>query len=237
MTEVNAAELRRLKRRERIVATARELFLAEGYHAASMSAVAAALGGSKGTLYNYFISKEDLFAAVVEADCEEIRRDALPILSDLTAPIADVLARVGEAILVQLHKDRRLALYRVVVAEAVRTPEIARRFYEVGPRFGGDRLAEYLQRAHDAGFIQTPDPRAAADHFISLCRGDRYFRRVLNLESLPSRADLRRDAEAATAIFLGGLAAAAEPTAPKKQSPEIIPPPLLIKNPAPFSAN
>ena len=45
-------------RREGILDVARGVFLSEGYATASMSTIAAKLGGSKGTLYNYFKSKE-----------------------------------------------------------------------------------------------------------------------------------------------------------------------------------
>jgi AcrR family transcriptional regulator len=53
-------------RRQAIMQIARDIFLEEGYAAASMSAIAARLGGSKGTLYNYFASKEELFKAVIQ---------------------------------------------------------------------------------------------------------------------------------------------------------------------------
>ena len=45
-------------RRELILDVASEVFLKEGYAATSMSEIAARLGGSKGTLYNYLKSKE-----------------------------------------------------------------------------------------------------------------------------------------------------------------------------------
>ena len=47
----------------------REVFFEQGYTAASMSTIAARLGGSKGTLYNYFKSKEELFEAQVRDMC------------------------------------------------------------------------------------------------------------------------------------------------------------------------
>ena len=46
------------QRREAILQVAREVFFEYGYSAASMSTIAARLGGSKGTLYNYFKNKE-----------------------------------------------------------------------------------------------------------------------------------------------------------------------------------
>src|SRR6204780_5843981 len=57
------------ERREHILKVAREVFFEYGYSAASMSQIAARLGGSKGTLYNYFKSKEELFEAQVRDLC------------------------------------------------------------------------------------------------------------------------------------------------------------------------
>ena len=53
-------------RRKAILATAREMFLDQGYKPVSMSAIAARLGGSKTTLWSYFPSKPVLFMAVAE---------------------------------------------------------------------------------------------------------------------------------------------------------------------------
>src|SRR5262249_55597733 len=58
-------------RRDAIVAIAHEVFLVNGYAGTSMSAIAARVGGSKATLYNYFRSKQELFIAVVEALCRQ----------------------------------------------------------------------------------------------------------------------------------------------------------------------
>ena len=57
------------ERRDHILAVAATAFAEEGYGATSMSAVASRLGGSKATLYKYFASKTELFAAVMEASC------------------------------------------------------------------------------------------------------------------------------------------------------------------------
>src|SRR6185369_12570666 len=63
---------RRDERREGILDVARDCFLAEGYAATSMSTIAAKVGGSKGTLYNYFKNKEELFAAMMQRQCGEL---------------------------------------------------------------------------------------------------------------------------------------------------------------------
>src|SRR5258708_8438615 len=63
-------------RREAILDVAQQVFLKEGYAAASMSTIAARLGGSKGTLYNYFRSKEELFEAFIVDSCR-VQADAI----------------------------------------------------------------------------------------------------------------------------------------------------------------
>src|ERR1700743_809975 len=62
-------KLDRDQRRELILDVAQGVFLEEGFANASMSVMAARLGGSKGTLYNYFKSKDELFNAYVERRC------------------------------------------------------------------------------------------------------------------------------------------------------------------------
>ena len=61
------------ERRETILRIAHAAFLEDGYAATSMSSIAAKVGGSKATLYNYFSSKEELFSAVIEERCRDFR--------------------------------------------------------------------------------------------------------------------------------------------------------------------
>ena len=56
-------------KRRQIVQGAREIFLAKGFDAASMSDIARTAGVSKGTLYVYFENKEQLFEAIVHEEC------------------------------------------------------------------------------------------------------------------------------------------------------------------------
>src|SRR5205807_6937409 len=66
MPDPETAAIERFRRkREEILAAAREVFTREGYMGASMDAVAAHAGASKRTVYQYFEDKEQLFAATV----------------------------------------------------------------------------------------------------------------------------------------------------------------------------
>ena len=67
-------DLRRETTRSEILQIAGDMFLDVGFAGTSMSAIAARLGGSKGTLYNYFESKEELLEAFVRVLIGEAAR-------------------------------------------------------------------------------------------------------------------------------------------------------------------
>src|SRR5271156_5696122 len=107
-------------RREAILGVASEVFSAEGYAAASMSHIATRLGGSKGTLYNYFRSKEELFRAHIQERC------TCHALAIVGAPLSgpnplEVLVGLAERVLSYILSDEAIAFYSVVVSEAQRS--------------------------------------------------------------------------------------------------------------------
>src|SRR5215467_264199 len=80
-------------KRQQIMEGARRLFLAQGFDAASMNAIAQEAGVSKGTLYVYFSSKEALFEAIVERQIEE--QAAQIFMLDADEDVEEVLTRLG----------------------------------------------------------------------------------------------------------------------------------------------
>jgi AcrR family transcriptional regulator len=131
-----------------------------------MSTIAAQLGGSKGTLYNYFKSKEELFDAFVRRSCSRLQRhlEDLPNEGDLR----ERLVQIARDFLDHLLSAETIAIYRVVVGEGERFPELARLFYEAGPRTGIARTAEFLQDLMDRGLLRKADPVLAAHQFKDL---------------------------------------------------------------------
>ena len=109
-------------RRNEILDVAGEIFLDQGFAAASMSAIAARLGGSKGTLYNYFPSKEELFRAHIERQCA---LSAENIFASETGEedIAALFTDLGIRYLTRLSSDDTMRHLRTVIAEegAMRT--------------------------------------------------------------------------------------------------------------------
>jgi TetR/AcrR family transcriptional repressor of mexJK operon len=159
---------------------ARDIFLQEGYAAASMSVIAARLGGSKGTLYNYFRSKEELFAAFMVDVCQgqaDALFDHLPPVAG-PAGLRDALIELGVGFFTLVLSEPIVAVHRVVVAESGRFPELGQTFYETGPHKGELRLADYLAGLMDRGLLRRCAPMGAARRFKDLCLSDVYSRRL-----------------------------------------------------------
>src|SRR3984893_11395271 len=83
-------------KRRQIMSGAQQVFLAQGFDGASMGEIARKAGVSKGTLYVYFESKEQLFEVVAHAACAAQARGVFsfdPTDHDVEA----VLTRVGRS--------------------------------------------------------------------------------------------------------------------------------------------
>jgi TetR/AcrR family transcriptional repressor of mexJK operon len=186
-------------RREIILSIARQVFMEEGYAAASMSTIAARLGGSKGTLYNYFRSKSELFVAVIQHQCEitqnELFDDPSP---DLRTHLTTLAGRFTRLML----SDDIITLHRIVVAEAARFPEIGAALYESGPKRGKARMIPYLEQAIADGRLKPCDPLRAAEQAMELCLAGHYRRRLWNVGPPPTDAEIDANVHAAIDIFM-----------------------------------
>jgi AcrR family transcriptional regulator len=183
-------------RREAILDVAQEVFLEEGFANASMSTIAARLGGSKGTLYNYFKSKEELFSAYVIRRCRW-QDEIFAGQADGESP-ADTLGRIGRAYLAQVLTDQNLRNFRLISAESERWPEIGRTFYDQGPRRGIELVSELLQTLAAEGELEIDDPVMAAHHFLGLVQ-NRYFKARL-CNAIPELTAQQINDEAASAV-------------------------------------
>jgi AcrR family transcriptional regulator len=203
-TETRLAETRsrpdKDARREAIIDVARDMFHAEGYAATTMSTIAATLGGSKGTLYNYFKSKEELFEAYVKRQCSIYSEQMQGLLSD-TGPVTTVLRNWGTRYLTKVTSDQKMKEFRSIIAETDRWPEIGRIYYESGPRRGRELLAAYLARVSERGELKIDDPLSAAYLFASLCSGRYYMARMASFVPQPSPEEIESEVERAIKIF------------------------------------
>ncbi len=190
-----------LEKRAQILDGAATVFAADGYEGASMARIAAVAGVSKGTLYNYFDSKATLFTAHVGYACDHYLAHIFDGANHDGDP-AEVLLGIGQRMVQMMLSDVGLAIYRVVIAEAAKFPELARGFFEAGPARATGFMADWLAEETRRGRLSVPDPAFAAEQFFNLCQTRLVLRRKLEMLPDPSSQDIDDVVLAAIAMFL-----------------------------------
>ena len=189
------------EKRAQILSGAATVFAADGYEGASMARIAAVAGVSKGTLYNHFDSKADLFTAYVGEKCD---RDLSRVFDGANhdGDPAEVLRGIGKRMLQMMLSDIGLAIYRVVIAEAAKFPELARGFFDAGPARAIGFMASWLAEETRRGRLSVPDPAFAAEQFFNLCQTRLVLRRKLEMLPDPPDKDIEDVVEASITMFL-----------------------------------
>jgi len=164
-------------KRQQIIDGARRVFIEKGFDAASMNDVTRAAGVSKGTVYVYFASKEDLFEALIEEEREKIFQD---LFTPLRRPdkLYDTLINLGKRLSTKITLPKVVLAQRTVIGASERIPELGARFYERGPLNGHGQLVAFLKEAEAEGLLSMPDANLAAYQFSELCLAG-YYRQCL----------------------------------------------------------
>ena len=190
------------KRRE-IVAGAWEVFRAKGFEGASMSDVAERLGGSKATLYRYYRSKEELFAAALEEALGEQNEEAYQRITR-AADLRERLLEFADTYLKFRLMPELIDLHRLMIASAERSDLSAvLRAQFIDPNWR--RFADVLEREMAAGRLRRADPYLASIHFRGLVEADVLERR-LNGERLVTNAQVETAIEQGVEAFLRAYA-------------------------------
>jgi AcrR family transcriptional regulator len=194
------------EKRKQILAGAAAVFARDGYEGASVARIAAEAGVSKGTLYNYFESKADMFIAWVRDECSHRLRGVFCEDAE-EEDLAAALRGLGMRVIGMMLSEVGETIYRVVVSEAGKFPDLPRAFYEAGPRRMIARLAERLARETQRGRLAIDDADFAAEQFFSLCQTRIVMRRKLHLREDVTEEAMARVVDAAVRMFLNTYAA------------------------------
>ncbi|MFC4256493.1 TetR/AcrR family transcriptional regulator [Croceibacterium xixiisoli] len=154
-------------KRAAIIAVATDLFREVGYERASMAEIATRVGGSKATLYNYFPSKEELFAVAMMDAMEERGEELSALLDSSHDDVRQVLTSFGMAYLPFITAPDALAMMRTAVAEGANS-ELGRDMYRRGPKRGWLIVADYLARLQQRGVLDNTDPAVMGAHLKAL---------------------------------------------------------------------
>jgi TetR/AcrR family transcriptional repressor of mexJK operon len=181
---------------------AAEIFISEGFSAASTNEIARRANSSKTTFYSRFPTKEHLFLAVIERRIDGIFQQVAGTLPE-ERPIEETLQKFGSALIRLALSQEQIALIRVVSMEAARFPELGKRYYELGPKRAEERLAAYLRKQVERGRLLNEDTRQMAQHFVSLASGGpvRWF--VLGFDPISmSKNAIQKHLDSAVLMFM-----------------------------------
>jgi AcrR family transcriptional regulator len=161
------AETRPGSKPAQIMLAAKDLFTSQGFGATSMDAIARTANVSKATLYAHFSGKEELFAAIVSHACRaQSRLLSAPDADDLE--LTEALSEIGRNFLSLILSPQAVAIFRVVVGETARFPDLGRIFFESGPQQMRATLSAFLAKAAERGRLDIAEPLRAAEHLIGM---------------------------------------------------------------------
>ena len=200
--EAGRAELRRAA----FLKAARDVFLEYGYEAANIAEIVKRAGGSLSTLYAQFGGKKGLFEAMIDARVTDLTKQ-MQIELAAHAPLREGLKRIGEAFLFKQLEAEALDVFRLMVAQAKKFPELAETWGKRAPEAVRRALAEYLMDRAKAGEIKISNPELAAAVFFDLVRARIQFRALLMPSYQPTETEVRETVDRAVKVFLGGIEA------------------------------
>ena len=161
-------DLRSTLTRQRILESAREVFLLNGYAGASIDQIISQAGVSKGSIYHYFDSKDDLFRSLIAAEAERIAR-ALPSIDQDDPDPCSALRQIGMAVLETLNNPATIATLRLIVGALGRFPGLGEEFLRNSLGQTVEQIAAYLDIHAAAGDVRIDNGRAAAEEFARRC--------------------------------------------------------------------
>lgn len=190
IAHIGKRQRREIAKRAAILQTATGCFLEQGYGGVTMSDIAERLGGSKGTLWKYFRSKDMLFEAVIVHACGHIHA-SIPLEMERSKSPKTVLTDFADGYIRRSVSADHIALYRTVIGVLDRFPKLGRTYFDHRCTAVRDPLADYIAYLMEAGQLACEDAQLAAGTFLALCDVGHSARVLLAAE--------RPDGSAATA--------------------------------------
>ncbi|WDZ90551.1 TetR/AcrR family transcriptional regulator [Nocardiopsis sp. HUAS JQ3] len=177
------------QKRAAIIKAATRLFLDAGYAGTSLAKVAEAAGVSKATLFKQFPTKAALFDAMV-AESWAVGDDG-----DLRPPTGDLragLTALGRRYVTLLTRPGMAALFRIVIAELPRFPELGEAHFQRGKMPYFDSVRRYLDAENALGTARLDDTELAATQFLGMISNYVLWPRMLLVDWSPDDASTAR---------------------------------------------
>jgi TetR/AcrR family transcriptional regulator len=148
---------RKEARPQELLDAALELFVERGFAATRSEDVAARAGVSKGTLYLYYPSKEELLKAVVRAHLGGLIAEAADIAVGFEGDTRQLLSLLMHTWWTRIGDTPASGIFKIILTEMGNFPDFARFYAEEVIEPGVSLFSRVLQRGIDAGELASID--------------------------------------------------------------------------------
>ncbi|MFI2230433.1 TetR/AcrR family transcriptional regulator [Nocardia testacea] len=152
------------EKRAQIVTAATALFLELGYDRTSLARIAESSGVSRATLFKQFPSKAALFDAIVAESWSTGDEEDPPPAGNIVEGLGIIGRRYAEL----LGRPQMTDLFRIVIAELPRFPELADAQFSHGKMPYFESVRSYLLAEHEAGTVRVEDVDLATTQFLGM---------------------------------------------------------------------
>jgi TetR/AcrR family transcriptional regulator, mexJK operon transcriptional repressor len=190
-----------------LIEAAESVFLAKGYHSATMDDVAQAAGMSKKTIYQLIRSKADLFIALLDHyQTRLVLPTPQPDWSEQRILVEHLLALAQF-----LLSPEQLAIIRLIMAEYTHSPDFSRVFHQSRFKKAKSRLESCLSDIAARRNAQYRDLGEMSAMLFGMTIGEFHLSVLVGFRTPPSKALLERRIHLGVSMFLAGSACALEP--------------------------
>jgi AcrR family transcriptional regulator len=186
---------------ERILGAAFKAFTENGYADTSTLEIATRAKVSKRDLYSNFVSKQAILIACIASRAQRMR---LP--PNLPPPrsrdvLAATLTTFGATVLREVSHPTVMAMFRLAIAEADHSPEVAETLND-SRAINRGALADMLAEAQKLGILGDGDPQQMMEQFFALLWGDLMLGQLLSVSAVPKPSEINKRAQVAAEAFL-----------------------------------
>jgi len=188
--------------RKRILGAAFKSFVEKGYAGASTLEIATRAKVSKRDLYASVGNKQAmLVAGITERTAKMQLRPELPVPRS-RQELASILSSYATRLMAEVSHPIVIATFRLAIAEATRSPEIAQALEAAGRNPSRSTLTDLFASAQTARLIGAGDPSEMATQYLGFLWEDLMVSLLLGLARTPKADEIKRRAAKATTAFL-----------------------------------
>lgn len=158
-----------LQKKQYILETARKVFVEKGYKNVTMKDIVEACDISRGGLYLYFGSTEELLLAVLQKDAEEIDDVFSESITeeDSAADILTLFLKEQKKELLRKKNNLSMAVYEYAFENKEKNDQMMRRRFEAGVRV----LEKLIESGIASGEFYCENPKGAANNIMYVLEG------------------------------------------------------------------